>query len=405
MKRDRRTVNGERGERPGRRKPNHGASILNPDPPFRPGFDLLATDPSGARRGRLVLARGAVETPAFMPVGTLGTVKAMTPEELRGLGAELLLANTYHLYLRPGHELVRELGGLHRFMHWDGPILTDSGGFQVFSLAPLRKISEEGVTFQSHLDGSRHLLTPEGVVAIQEALGSDVMMCLDECPAHPSERGYLEKSLELSNRWALRSLEARTRPELALFAILQGGMVPELRRRAAEFLREHPFDGYAVGGLSVGEGQAVMLETLEATAPHMPVDKPRYLMGVGTPLDIAEAVGRGVDLFDCVLPTRNARNGMLFTSQGRVAIKHARFERDPGPLDEACGCYTCRHYSRAYLRHLYKSREILASRLNTLHNLYFYQELMRRIRSAVESGSYARFLAELREAEARGAEA
>jgi len=340
-----------------------------------------------------------------MPVGTLGTVKAMTPEELRGLGAELILANTYHLYLRPGHELIRELGGLRRFMNWDGPILTDSGGFQVFSLAPLRKISEEGVEFRSHLDGSRHLLTPEAVVGIQETLGSDVMMCLDECPPHPSERAYLEKSLELSNRWALRSLECRTRPDLALFAILQGGMVPELRRRAAEVLRERPFDGFAVGGLSVGEGQAAMLETLEATAPHMPAEKPRYLMGVGTPLDIAEAVGRGIDLFDCVLPTRNARNGMLFTSQGRVAIKHARFERDPGPLDEACGCYTCRHYSRAYLRHLYQSREILASRLNTLHNLYFYQELMRRIRSAVESGKYARFLAEFREAQARGAEA
>ncbi|MDW7711754.1 MAG: tRNA guanosine(34) transglycosylase Tgt [Deferrisomatales bacterium] len=372
---------------------------------FRPSFALLSQDPSGARRGRLRLLRGTVETPAFMPVGTLGTVKAMTPEELRGLGAEILLANTYHLYLRPGHEVVRELGGLHRFMNWPGPVLTDSGGFQVFSLAPLRKISEEGVVFRSHLDGSRHLLTPEGVVGIQEALGSDVMMVLDECPPHPSTRQYLESSLELSNRWALRSLAARSRPELGLFAILQGGMEPDLRRRAAEVLREHPFDGYAVGGLSVGEGREVMLETLGAAVPHLPSDKPRYLMGVGTPLDIAEAVGRGVDLFDCVLPTRNARNGMLFTSQGRVAIKHARFERDPRPLDEACGCYTCRHYSRAYLRHLYQSREILASRLNTLHNLYYYQALMRRIRSAVESGSYARFLAAFRETEARAAPA
>ncbi len=370
-----------------------------------PSFALLSQDSSGARRGRLQLLHGAVETPAFMPVGTLATVKAMTPEELRGVGAEMLLANTYHLYLRPGHEVIRELGGLHRFMHWPGPLLTDSGGFQVFSLAPLRKISEEGVVFRSHRDGSRHLLTPETVVGIQEALGSDVMMVLDECPPHPSPREYLERSLELSNRWAVRSLEARARPELALFAIVQGGMEPDLRRRAAELLREHPFDGYAVGGLSVGEGQQIMLETLEATTPHLPVSKPRYLMGVGTPLDIAEAVGRGVDLFDCVLPTRNARNGMLFTSQGRLAIKHARFERDPRPLDEACGCYTCRHYSRAYLRHLYQSREILASRLNTLHNLYHYQALMRRIRSAVESGSYARFLAEFRETETRAPEA
>jgi queuine tRNA-ribosyltransferase len=351
------------------------------------------------------LLRGEVETPAFMPVGTLGTVKAVTPDELREVGAQLILANTYHLYLKPGHELIRELGGLHRFMNWPGPILTDSGGFQVFSLAPLRKIAEEGVEFRSHRDGSKHLLTPEKVIAVQEALGSDVMMVLDECPPHPSPRGYLEESLALSNRWALRSLAARTRPELALFAIVQGGMEPDLRRRAADELREHSFDGYALGGLSVGEGQEVMLSTVEAAAPHLPADKPRYLMGVGTPLDIAEAVGRGVDLFDCVLPTRNARNGMLFTSQGRVAIKHARFERDPGPLDEACGCYTCRHYSRAYLRHLYQSREILASRLNTLHNLYFYQELMRRIRSAVESGSYARFLAAFRESQARGAEA
>jgi len=340
-----------------------------------------------------------------MPVGTLGTVKAMIPEELRDLGAQILLANTYHLYLRPGHKLIRELGGLHRFMNWDGPILTDSGGYQVFSLSDLRRISEEGVVFQSHLDGSRHLLTPEAVVGIQEDLGSDVMMCLDECPPHPSPRDYLEKSLELSNRWAVRSAAARSRPELALFAILQGGMEAELRQRAAEFLREHPFDGYAVGGLSVGEGQPVMLETLEATVPHMPTEKPRYLMGVGTPSDMVEAVGRGIDLFDCVLPTRNARNGMLFTSRGRVAIKLARFERDSRPLDEACGCYTCRNYSRAYLRHLYKSREILASRLNTLHNLYYYQELMRRVRSAVESGTYARFLAGFREAEASETEA
>ncbi|MBI5014503.1 MAG: tRNA guanosine(34) transglycosylase Tgt [Deltaproteobacteria bacterium] len=366
-----------------------------------PDFDLIAEDPSGARRGRLRLVHGTVETPAFMPVGTQATVKAMTPEELEALGAEIILSNTYHLYLRPGHETIRELGGLHRFMNWHRPILTDSGGFQVFSLAGLRKIDPDGVTFQSHLDGSRHRLTPEKVVEIQEALGSDVMMCLDECPPHPSSRDYLERSLELSNRWAARSLECRTHPELALFAILQGGMHLDLRRRAAEFLSSYPFDGFAVGGLSVGEGQETMLETLAGTAPHMPRQKPRYLMGVGTPLDIVEAVALGIDLFDCVLPTRTARNGMVFTSQGKIAIKHARFGRDPRPLDEACDCHTCRNYSRAYLRHLFKSREILASRLNTLHNLTYYSNLMRRIRAAVEAGRFVQFLREFRNGEGR----
>ncbi|GAB6064202.1 tRNA guanosine(34) transglycosylase Tgt [Deferrisoma palaeochoriense] len=369
--------------------------------PFRPCFSLLATDPTGARRGRLHLAHGTVETPAFMPVGTQATVKAMTPEELEALGAEIILGNTYHLYLRPGCEVIRAFGGLHRFMHWDRPILTDSGGFQVFSLGPLRKVREEGVEFQSHLDGSRHLLTPEKVVEIQEVLGSDVMMVLDECPPHTAERPYLEESLARTHRWAERSLGARTRPELALFAILQGGVDPELRRRSAEFLRELPFEGYALGGLSVGEGQELMLRTVEATTPFLPPDKPRYLMGVGTPEDIVEAVARGVDLFDCVLPTRTARNGLLFTSRGRLVIKHARFERDPRPPDETCGCYTCRNYSRAYLRHLYKSREILASRLNTLHNLHFYLDLMRRIREAIEEGSFARFREAFREAWAR----
>lgn len=366
-----------------------------------PRFELLATDPGEARRGRLHLRHGVVETPAFMPVGTLATVKAMTPEELQGLGADIVLSNTYHLYLRPGHEVVRDLGGLHRFMNWDRPILTDSGGFQVFSLSALCKIDPDGVTFQSHLDGSRHRLTPEKVVEIQEALGSDVMMCLDECAPYPSPRDRVERALTVSNRWAERSLAAREKPELALFAILQGGVYADLRRRAAEELRELPFDGFAIGGLSVGEGQELMLETLDATVPHMPADKPRYLMGVGTPLDIAEAVGKGVDLFDCVLPTRTARNGLLFTSQGRIAIKHARFERDSRPLDEACSCYACQNYSRAYLRHLYKSREILASRLNTLHNLHYYLNLMRRIRAAVESGTYARFLGEFRSGEGR----
>jgi queuine tRNA-ribosyltransferase len=313
----------------------------------------------------------------------------------------MILANTYHLYLRPGAEVIRSLGGLHRFMGWKRPILTDSGGFQVFSLSALRTIDEGGVTFRSHLDGSSHRLTPEAVVAVQEALGSDVMMCLDECPAYPSPREYLERSLELSNRWAERSLAARTRPELALFAILQGGVHPDLRRRAAEHLRELPFDGFAVGGLSVGEGQQRMLETVQATACHMPSARPRYLMGVGTPLDIVEAVALGVDLFDCVLPTRTARNGLLFTSQGKVVIKHARFERDSRPLDEACSCYTCRNFSRAYLRHLFRSREILASRLNTFHNLHYYLQLMEQIRSAIETGTYERFLDEYRRREAQ----
>jgi queuine tRNA-ribosyltransferase len=365
---------------------------------FRPGFDLLGEDGgTQARRGRLKLFRGTVETPAFMPVGTQATVKAMTPEELKDVGAEIILGNTYHLFLRPGHELIRELGGLHRFMHWDRPILTDSGGYQVFSLSEMRKIDEAGVTFQSHHDGTRFKLTPEDVVDVQEALGSDVMMVLDECPPHPSPREYLEKSLARTNRWALRSLAHRKRPELALFAILQGGMEPDLRRLAAEELCAEPFDGFAVGGLSVGEGQPTMLATLDAVLPHMPRLKPRYLMGVGTPSDIVEAVARGVDMFDCVLPTRNARNGMFFTSKGRIAIKTARFARDESPPDEACGCYTCRNYSRAYVRHLYKAGEILASRLITLHNLYYYLSLMGRIRAAVEAGRYGDFLAQFRE--------
>lgn len=359
---------------------------------FTPSFTLLGRDPgTAARRGRLHLLHGTVETPAFMPVGTQATVKAMSPEELETLGAEIILGNTYHLYLRPGHGLVKELGGLHKFMNWKRPILTDSGGYQVFSLSDRRKISENGVTFKSHLDGSSHELTPELVVEIQEALGSDVMMVLDECPPHPSSREYLMKSLALTNRWALRSLAARKRPELALFAILQGGMEADLRRTAAEELSAHPFDGFAIGGLSVGEGRELMMSTLEAVTPHMPVEKPRYLMGVGTPGNLVEAVERGVDMFDCVLPTRNARNGMLFTSLGKIAIKNAEFARDDSPPDPACGCYACRNYSRAYVRHLYRAGEILAARLMTLHNLHYYQNLMRRIREAVECGVFGRF--------------
>lgn len=364
---------------------------------FRPSFELKATDPATrARRGSLRLLHGEVETPVFMPVGTLATVKAMSNAELIELGAQIILGNTYHLYLRPGHELIHDLGGLHRFMGWERPILTDSGGYQVFSLSGMRKINESGVTFQSHLDGSRHELTPERVVEVQEALGSDVMMVLDECPPHPSSTEYLAKSLALTNRWALRSLAARTRPELALFAILQGGMEPELRAAAAKALCAEPFDGFALGGLSVGEGQELMLSTIAATTPHMPVDKPRYLMGVGTPSDIVEAIALGVDMFDCVLPTRNGRNGTFFTSHGKIAIKQASFTRDERAPDPSCDCPTCRNHSRAYVRHLYKAGEILASRLITQHNLHYYANLTRRAREAVEGGVYSSFLRDFR---------
>ncbi len=367
---------------------------------FRPGFELVAphsdTADTDARLGRLSLLNGVVDTPAFMPVGTLGTVKAMTPEEVAELGSQIILGNTYHLFLRPGHELIKKFGGLGRFMNWKGPILTDSGGYQVFSLKGMRKIDEDGVTFQSHLDGSKKRLTPELVIEIQEALGSDVMMVLDECPSHPSTRDYLEKSLARTNRWALRQLAHRRRHELALFAIIQGGMEADLRQRAVKELSVHPFDGFAIGGLSVGEGQETMLATLEATTPHMPKDKPRYLMGVGTPGDIVEAVARGVDMFDCVLPTRNARNGNFFTSQGSIAIKSASFATDERPPDEACDCYTCTNYSRAYIRHLYKANEILASRLITTHNLAHYQNLMRKIREAIKEGRYGEFVSDFR---------
>ncbi|MEE9615289.1 MAG: tRNA guanosine(34) transglycosylase Tgt [Thermodesulfobacteriota bacterium] len=355
------------------------------------GFELINKDLTGARRGTMRTARGTVETPVFMPVGTKGTVKAMTPEELRGMEVEMILANTYHLYLRPGHELIRELGGLHRFMNWDGPILTDSGGYQVFSLSEFRKIEEEGVSFRSHLDGSMHLLTPEKALEIQEALGSDIMMPLDECPPHPSDLDYARNSMELTHRWAERTKKARRGNDQALFGIVQGGMYPELRRESASVLVGMDFDGYAVGGLSVGEEKGLLWEMLAASLEGLPEGKPRYLMGVGTPEDLVRAVGMGVDMFDCVLPTRCARNGTLFTRGGKLVIKNSRYERDPGPVDPACGCYTCRNYSRAYLRHLYISGEILASRLNTVHNLYYYMELMREMREAIGRGSFGEF--------------
>jgi queuine tRNA-ribosyltransferase len=369
-------------------------------------FDLLATD-GAARRGRLTFARGVIETPQFMPVGTYGTVKAMTPEELRAAGAEIILGNTFHLWLRPGPETIRALGGLQRFMHWDGPILTDSGGFQVWSLAELRKLSEEGVAFASPINGDRVFLSPETSIEIQHALGSDIVMQFDECTPYPATEREAEESMQLSARWAARcrtrfdalrvderEQAAGTAPDPALFGIVQGGMHPALRRESLTRLSDIGFEGYAVGGLSVGEPEAERLKVLDAVGPVLPAAHPHYLMGVGTPRDIVEAVLRGIDLFDCVMPTRNARNGHLFTSEGVIKIRNARHRADPAPLDPACDCETCRNYSRAYLHHLDRCNEILGSRLNTVHNLHYYLGLMRRIRAAIENGVFARFAAD-----------
>ncbi|MBM4285940.1 MAG: tRNA guanosine(34) transglycosylase Tgt [Deltaproteobacteria bacterium] len=357
-------------------------------------FRLIhAESPAGPRLGELVTSRGVVPTPAFMPVGTYGAVKTMTPQELQEVGASLLLSNVYHLYLRPGVELIAEMGGLHRFMQWPGPILTDSGGYQIFSLAPFRTISEEGVTFRSHLNGDRHFLTPEQVVALQEALGVDIMMCLDECPPYPCPEAEVRRAMDLTERWARRS-RAAWRGEAALFAIVQGGMVPEWRREQAQALAELDFPGYALGGLSVGEDKELTLAMVEAATPALPPHKPRYLMGLGTPRDLVEGVARGVDLFDCVLPTRNARNGMAFTRWGRLVIKNAAYARDPRPLDEQCGCVACRGFSRAYLRHLFLCREMLAYRLLTLHNLYYYFDLMAQMRQALAEDRFAAFCRE-----------
>ncbi|MEE9145526.1 MAG: tRNA guanosine(34) transglycosylase Tgt [Candidatus Binatia bacterium] len=338
---------------------------------------------NGARLGRLVTSHGEVETPAFMPVGTHGSVKAMSPRDLEEIGSQMILANTYHLYLRPGVEVIRELGGLHRFMGWSRPILTDSGGFQVFSLGALRKITEEGVLFQSHLDGSSHLLTPEKVVQIQEDLGSDIAMVLDECIPHPSSREYTKASTKRTIRWAERSLKARKRSDQALFGIVQGGMYQDLRRECVQEMAPFTFDGFAVGGLGVGEEEDTLNTIGEFTAGLLPEDRPRYLMGVGRPEDLIFAVACGYDLFDCVIPTRNARNGTLFTSNGKLSIKRAEFTSDPRPVDESCGCYCCRLFSRAYLRHLYLAGEILAAQLHTLHNLYFYHQLMEKCRQTI----------------------
>lgn len=344
-----------------------------------------------ARTGELTTRRGLVRTPAFMPVGTQGTVKGLLPGEVADLGADMILANTYHLSLRPGAEVVAGLGGLHRFMAWDGPILTDSGGFQVFSLAGLRKVDEEGVSFRSHLDGGLLRLTPEEAVRAQENLGSDVMMMLDECPPAGAGRDYLERSLTRDARWAQRALAARTPGGGALMGIVQGGVHADLRRQSVELLGELEMDGYALGGLSVGEAKEAMMETIAATVPLLPADRPVYLMGVGEPADLVACAGLGVDLFDCVLPTRMARNGTLLTARGRLNIRNARYARDPEPLEEGCGCPTCQAYSRAYLRHLFMAKELLAYRLNTLHNLYYILNLMAGLRRAIREGRYQAF--------------
>jgi len=355
-------------------------------------FEVIASGPGPERMGRLHTLHGTVETPAFMPVGTQATVKALSPDDLKACGAQIILGNTYHLYLRPGHGLIERLGGLHRFMAWDRPILTDSGGFQVYSLAQFRKVEEQGVIFRSHLDGSLHTLTPELAIEVQEALGSDIMMCLDTCIPWPASENEVAEATELTTRWALRSLAARSRKDLLLFAIIQGGMSPEWRTRSASGLLDPGgFDGYAIGGLSVGEPKELLLSTLECTRPLIPEKFPVYLMGVGTPEDLVEAVSRGVDLFDCVMPTRNARNGTLFTTFGQIVIKNARYAEDPGPIDPACGCPTCRSFSRAYLRHLFIARELLAYRLLTLHNITYYLNLMGEIRRAIDEGTFSSF--------------
>jgi queuine tRNA-ribosyltransferase len=349
-------------------------------------FELQASAGS-ARSGLLRLPHGEVPTPCFMPVGTAGTVKGLTPHEIREVGASMVLANTYHLWVRPGHERVQALGGLHRFMHWDGPILTDSGGYQVFSLKEFTKVSEQGVKFRSPVDGQWRMLTPERAVEIQEALGVDVAMAFDECIEVPASPERVRASTERTTRWLERCLAARTRPDrTALFGIVQGGLYAEQRVEHARRLAEMDLDGYAVGGLSVGETHAEMLAMLDAAVPELPTDRVRYLMGVGYPLDILEAVLRGIDLFDCVLPTRSGRFGQAFTSLGRLTVRHARYKDDPGPLDPGCRCYTCRCFSRAYLRHLFLGKEILGPRLLTLHNLSFYQEFMAKLRAAVREG-------------------
>lgn len=385
-------------------------------------FEITGKDQeTRARAGRITTAHGVIETPVFMPVGTQGTVKALTQTMLEDLGAAIILGNTYHLYLRPTHTLINELGGLHKFISWNRALLTDSGGFQVFSLGSLRKISEEGVSFQSHLDGSRHFLTPEKSMEIQAALGSDIMMCFDECTPYPATREQAQNSLELTSRWARRSKEHLGKLHAdaeqaekagirivnqtqALFGINQGSMFFDLREQSLHELLAIGFDGYAIGGLSVGEDKQIMYSVIHHITPKLPEDKPRYLMGVGTPEDLIESVAQGVDMFDCVLPTRNARNGNLFTGRGRINIKNARYKNDARPIDESCKCETCSRYSRAYIRHLYISGEILASVLSSLHNISFYLDTMGRIRQAIRLGAFKEFHQSFLEELSRGQE-
>jgi queuine tRNA-ribosyltransferase len=353
-------------------------------------FDVLAQD-GAARRGRLTFPRGTVETPAFMPVGTYGSVKSMTPEEVAATGAEIILGNTFHLMLRPGTEIIKQHGDLHDFMNWNGPILTDSGGFQVFSLGELRKITEQGVHFKSPINGSKVFLGPEESMAVQRDLGSDIVMIFDECTPYPADVETAEKSMQLSLRWAKRSKDAHGDNPSALFGIVQGGMHENLRDVSLEGLTEIGFDGYAIGGLSVGEPKEDMLRILDHLSTRMPEDKPHYLMGVGRPEDLVEAVNLGIDMFDCVMPTRNARNGHLFTHHGVVKLRNSRNKNDTGPLDPLCDCYTCQNYSRAYLHHLDRTGEMLGPRLNTIHNLHYYQTLMQGLRDAIEAGNLAQF--------------
>jgi queuine tRNA-ribosyltransferase len=360
-----------------------------------PGEFILEATDGAARAGALMTAHGTIETPVFMPVGTVGSVKSVDPDDLAAAGAQIILGNTYHLYLRPGDALVARRGGLHRFMAWDRPILTDSGGFQVFSLAGLRKLTPEGVAFRSHLDGSAHFFSPEKVMSIQRNLGSDIMMVLDECPPFGADRDYAARSLELSANWAraCRAAYPQGAGSQLLFGIVQGGFFEDLRAESAARTLEIPCEGYALGGLSVGESKPEMLHIMRHTAPLLPPGKPRYLMGVGSPRDILDGIAAGIDMFDCVLPTRNARNGTLFTSQGRVNIKRAEYREDDGPLDPDCSCLACRRFSRAYLRHLYVSRELLSYRLNTIHNLHYFLALARGARRAILEGRFAAYQA------------
>jgi queuine tRNA-ribosyltransferase len=365
-------------------------------------FELLATDPaSKARRARLTTAHGVIETPAFMPVGTQGSVKGVSPRELRELEAQIILGNTYHLFVRPGMEVMRHFGGLHRFMNWDGPILTDSGGYQIFSLAKLRKITEEGVQFQNHLDGTPTFISPESAMEIQATLGGDIVMVLDECPPYPCAHDYAARSLEMTARWALRCKEANVQPQKfnvqcstdevtrqLLFGIVQGGTFEDLRRASAEATVQIGFDGYAIGGVSVGEPELEMMQAVEWSEPFLPNDKPRYAMGLGTPPQLIELIARGLDMFDCVLPTRLARNGTAFTASGTLSLKNAEFALQKGPIEEGCICPACREFSRSYLRHLIKAEEILGLRLITLHNLHFYLQLMQRARTAIGHGRF-----------------